>query len=238
MVFQGWVHFLQIEMVLKINKRLLRLFLQLKIIWGLGVLNNFNAFFHPCFPCFINGRWQETGAANIFLFRMQDLGRGDGGKLGISYLCCFLGFCFMSPPKKTGRRRVNLEICKAAVSLVKTNIFRRKVAAGRGPYPAFHLATLPFISTALARLCCTGETAWTGKGGWAARLFTGAAAVPALARQPALECAPEIHNRKRIAEVPAPRCAGGHPPATCHPLSFHPAGPECGWFGARKHLFD
>lgn len=102
MVFQGWVHFLQIEMVLKINKRLLRLFLQLKIIWGLGVLNNFNAFFHPCFPCFINGRWQETGAANIFLFRMQDLGRGDGGKLGISYLCCFLGFCFMSPQKKQG----------------------------------------------------------------------------------------------------------------------------------------
>lgn len=109
MVFQGWVRFLQIEMVLKINKRLLRLFLQLKIIWGLGVLNNFNAFFHPCFPCFINGRRQEcsrhqTGAANIFLFRMQVFGRGDGGKLGISYLCCFLGFCFMSPPKNREKK--------------------------------------------------------------------------------------------------------------------------------------
>lgn len=67
-------------------------------------------------------------------------------------MCCFLGFCITAPPpKKTGRRRRNLEIRKAAVSLVKTNIFTRKVAAGRGLYPALCLVTPVFTSAAGAR---------------------------------------------------------------------------------------
>lgn len=46
-------------MVLKINKHLLRLFLQLKIIWGLVVLNHFSAFFHPFFPFY---KWEVAEA--------------------------------------------------------------------------------------------------------------------------------------------------------------------------------
>lgn len=64
--------FLQIEMVLRINKHLLILFLQPKIIWELGVLNNFSAFSHPFFPCFINGRWQKPPQGSLFPIPSRD----------------------------------------------------------------------------------------------------------------------------------------------------------------------
>lgn len=49
-----------------------------------------------------------------------------------------LGFA-LCPPQKTGRRRANLEICKAAVSLVKTTFLDTKLLPAAG-----HI--LPFTS--------------------------------------------------------------------------------------------
>lgn len=115
----------------------------------------------------MNGRWQECSRHQTGLQIFSFLGckfwvEEMVGNCGSVICVVSLGFTLQSPSKKKkkGSRRETLQIHRAAVPLVKNNIFTRKVTAGHGPYPALRLTTPSFISTARARPCCTGETVW------------------------------------------------------------------------------